>query len=114
MYENIMIKVPGDSTSPLFPAERQERIAAFVADRGKIRLDELASVFEVSQPTLRKDLAVLEQQGWVKRTHGGALSVRAPGERGLMTRFVHYVEAKRAIGRVCCDPSLGSSTSCFQ
>ena len=58
---------------PLFPAERQEKIAAFVASRGKIRLDELASVFEVSQPTLRKDLTVLEQQGLLKRTHGGAL-----------------------------------------
>lgn len=93
----------GDSTSPLFPAERQERIAAFVANRGKIRLDELASVFEVSQPTLRKDLTVLEQQGLLRRTHGGALSVRAPGERDLMTRFTQHVEAKRAIGRACCD-----------
>jgi len=33
----------------------------------------------VSQPTLRKDLTVLEQQGLLKRTHGGALSIRAPG-----------------------------------
>src|SRR5262245_60188456 len=77
-----------DSTPPVFAAERQEKIAAFVASRGKIRLDELASVFEVSQPTLRKDLTVLEQQGLLKRTHGGALSIRTPGERDLMTRFV--------------------------
>ena len=95
--------MPEDSTPPLFAAERQEKIAAFVASRGKIRLDELASVFEVSQPTLRKDLTVLEQQGLLKRTHGGALSIRAPGERDLMTRFAQNVEAKRAIGRACCD-----------
>jgi DeoR/GlpR family transcriptional regulator of sugar metabolism len=99
---NIMI-VPGDFTPPLFAAERQEKIAAFVANRGKIRLDELAALFDVSQPTLRKDLTVLEQQGLLKRTHGGALSIRAPGERDLMTRFVQNVEAKRAIGRACCD-----------
>jgi DeoR/GlpR family transcriptional regulator of sugar metabolism len=43
------------------------------------------------------------QQGLLKRTHGGALSIRAPGERDLMTRFVQNVEAKRAIGRACCD-----------
>ena len=36
---------------PLFAAERQEKIAAFVANRGKIRLDELAAVFDVSQPS---------------------------------------------------------------
>lgn len=95
--------MPGDFTPPLFPAERQEKIAAFVANRGKIRLNELAAVFDVSQPTLRKDLTVLEQQGLLKRTHGGALSIRAPGERDLMTRFVQNVEAKRAIGRACCD-----------
>jgi len=95
--------MPEDFTPPIFAAERQEKIAAFVASRGKIRLDELASVFEVSQPTLRKDLTVLEQQGLLKRTHGGALSIRAPGERDLMTRFVQNVEAKRAIGRACCD-----------
>jgi DeoR/GlpR family transcriptional regulator of sugar metabolism len=57
----------------------------------------------MSQPTLRKDLTTLEQQGLLKRTHGGAISVRAPGERDLMTRFVQHVEAKRAIGRTCCD-----------
>ena len=100
--QNIKI-MPEDFTPPIFAAERQEKIAAFVASRGKIRLDELAAVFEVSQPTLRKDLTVLEQQGLLKRTHGGALSIRAPGERDLMTRFGQNVEAKRAIGRACCD-----------
>ena len=89
--------MPEDFTPPIFAAERQEKIAAFVASRGKIRLDELAAVFEVSQPTLRKDLTVLEQQGLLKRTHGGALSTRAPGERDLMTRFGQNIEAKRAI-----------------
>src|ERR1700751_3094002 len=95
--------MPEDSTPPIFAAERQEKIAAFVATRGKIRLDELASVFEVSQPTLRKDLSILEQQGLVKRTHGGAMSTRAPAERDIMSRFVQNVDAKRMIGRACCD-----------
>ena len=95
--------MPKDFTSTVFAAERQEKIAALVASRGRIHLDELASVFEVSQPTLRKDLTILEQQGLLKRTHGGALSTRAPGERDLMSRFVQNVDAKRAIGRACCD-----------
>jgi DeoR/GlpR family transcriptional regulator of sugar metabolism len=98
-----MTKDKDPTPAPVFAAERQERIAALVTSRGRIHLDELASVFEVSQPTLRKDLTILERQGLLKRTHGGALSIRAPAERDLMTRFVQNVEAKRAIGRICCD-----------
>jgi DeoR/GlpR family transcriptional regulator of sugar metabolism len=95
--------MPKDSPPPFFAAERQEKIAALIATRGSVHLDELASVFEVSQPTLRKDLTILEKQGLVKRTHGGALSTRAPAERDIMSRFIQNVEAKRAIGRACCD-----------
>jgi DeoR/GlpR family transcriptional regulator of sugar metabolism len=39
----------------------------------------------------------------LKRTHGGALSTRAPAERDIMTRFVQNVEAKQAIGLASCD-----------
>ena len=88
---------------PIFALERQEKIASLVASRGKIHLAELTSMFEVSEPTLRKDLSVLEQQGLLKRTHGGAVSCRAPAERDVISRFVENVEAKRAIGRRCCD-----------
>src|SRR6202790_3803898 len=98
-----MTKDKDPTPAPVFAAERKERVAALVTSRGRIHLDELASVFEVSQPTLRKDLTILERQGLLKRTHGGALSIRAPAERDLKTRFVQNVEAKRAIGRICCD-----------
>src|SRR5260370_13549417 len=84
-----------EATPPFFAAERQEKIAALIATRGRIHLDELASVFEGSQPTLRKDLSILQQQGLVKRTHGRAISTRAPAQRDLMSRFVQNAEAKR-------------------
>jgi DeoR/GlpR family transcriptional regulator of sugar metabolism len=60
-------------------------------------------MFDVSEPTLRKDLTVLEQQGLLKRTHGGAVTCCAPAERDIISRFVENVEAKRAIGRLCCN-----------
>ena len=88
---------------PKFAAVRHERIAALVANRGSIHLDELAAAFDVSHPTMRKDLTFLEQQGLLKRTHGGAVSIRAPGERDLMMRSVQNIEAKRAVGLACCD-----------
>jgi DeoR/GlpR family transcriptional regulator of sugar metabolism len=90
-------------TPPIFAVERQEKIASVVASRGKIHLAELTSMFDVSEATLRKDLSVLEQQGLLKRTHGGAVTCRAPAERDVVSRFIENVEAKQAIGRRCCD-----------
>jgi DeoR/GlpR family transcriptional regulator of sugar metabolism len=90
-------------TPPIFAVERQEKIASLVASRGKVHLAELTSMFDVSEPTLRKDLTLLEQQGLLKRTHGGAVTCRAPAERDVISRFVENAEAKRAIGRLCCD-----------
>ena len=48
---------------PKFAAVRHEGIAALVANRGSIHLDELAAVFDVSHPTMRKDLTFLDRQG---------------------------------------------------
>jgi DeoR/GlpR family transcriptional regulator of sugar metabolism len=90
-------------TPPIFAVERQEKIASLVASRGKIHIAELTAMFHVSEPTLRKDLTLLEQQGLLKRTHGGALTCRAPAEPDVISRFVENVEAKRVIGRLCCD-----------
>lgn len=60
---------PGD----VFARERKDDIARLVSDQGRVRVRELAVRFGVSEVTIRKDLAVLEHEGRVSRTHGGAL-----------------------------------------
>ena len=60
---------PGD----VFARERQDDIARLVAEHGRVRVSELAARFGVSTVTIRKDLASLELDGRVLRTHGGAL-----------------------------------------
>jgi DeoR/GlpR family transcriptional regulator of sugar metabolism len=86
---------------PTFPDERQGRIAQMVATQGKIRVSQLTERFGVSEPTVRKDLAVLEQKGLLKRTHGGAISVRPPAEQEVASRRARHLEAKMAISRAC-------------
>ena len=41
-------------------------------NEGNVKVEELAVLFEVSQVTVRKDLAELEEQGMLQRTYGGA------------------------------------------
>lgn len=57
-------------------AERYEKIVQLVNERGSIRVTELSELFGVTEETIRRDLASLEQAGRIKRSHGGAVSVR--------------------------------------
>jgi DeoR/GlpR family transcriptional regulator of sugar metabolism len=82
-----------------FPDERQAYVAHMVANQGKVRVSQLTAHFGISEPTVRKDLSVLEQKGLLKRTHGGAVSVRPPMEQEVASRQARNWEAKVAIAR---------------
>jgi DeoR/GlpR family transcriptional regulator of sugar metabolism len=88
-------------TGSAFPDERQAYIAQLVASQGKVRVSQLTERFGISEPTVRKDLAVLEQKGLLRRTHGGAVSVRPPMEQEVASRQAQHWEAKAAIARAC-------------
>ena len=60
----------------IIPAERQHQILELVDDQGVIRVNELSERFAVSVMTIRRDLMVLEEQGLLSRSHGGAVSRR--------------------------------------
>jgi DeoR family fructose operon transcriptional repressor len=90
-----------DRRDPAFADERQARIAELVAVRGRARIGELAAAFGVTEPTIRKDLSVLQEQGLLKRTHGGALAVQANVDRELAGRESTNRAAKDAIARAC-------------
>ena len=56
--------------------ERRRAILDVLTRQGRVLVTELASQFETSQVTIRKDLEILHSQGLVHRTHGGALPAR--------------------------------------
>jgi DeoR/GlpR family transcriptional regulator of sugar metabolism len=82
-----------------FPDERQTYIAQMVASQGKVRVSYLSEHFGITEPTVRKDLSILEQKGLLKRTHGGAVSLRPPIEQEVTGRQARNWEAKVAISR---------------
>jgi DeoR family L-fucose operon activator len=57
-------------------AERYEKIVQLVNDRGSIRVTELSELCEVTEETIRRDLDRLESAGRLRRSHGGAVSVK--------------------------------------
>jgi DeoR/GlpR family transcriptional regulator of sugar metabolism len=59
--------------------ERRDAIARIIEERGRASVLELSELFSVSGATLRKDLAGLEEEGRLVRTHGGALASRPGG-----------------------------------
>ncbi len=54
--------------------QRKEKILELLAETGKVRVSALASLFQVSEVTIRIDLADLESRGLLSRIHGGAVS----------------------------------------
>jgi DeoR/GlpR family transcriptional regulator of sugar metabolism len=57
--------------------DRIQQILQMLEHKGEIHLQQLKTLFpEVSLMTLRRDLITLEQQGYLIRTHGGAVSIK--------------------------------------
>ena len=55
------------------PADRQTRIRRIIEEKGVVKVVELSRQFNVTELTIRRDLDVLESQGVLDRTHGGAI-----------------------------------------
>lgn len=85
-------------------AERYEKIVQLVNDRGSIRVTELSEICGVTEETIRRDLDRLERDGRLRRSHGGAVSVKdQPGavrsqpEIPFSEREIMHSEEKRRI-----------------
>jgi DeoR family fructose operon transcriptional repressor len=85
--------------SVLYPEERQQAIAELVGARGRLAVTALAEQFRVTTETVRRDLAVLERAGTLRRVHGGAVPAGALTlvEPGLAERHRSRSAQKQAI-----------------
>jgi DeoR/GlpR family transcriptional regulator of sugar metabolism len=81
--------------------QRQAHILDRLRAEGAVRVTELMRTLDVSDMTVRRDLEVLEAQGYLLRVHGGAtlLSRSAVHEPGFATKRALEREAKVAIAR---------------
>lgn len=58
----------------MFAEERREVIIKKIKNDGRVFVKDLAEEFNTSIDTIRRDLKLLEDQGHLKRTHGGAIT----------------------------------------
>lgn len=73
----------------MIPQARREAIVASLRHRAFVPISELAARHNVSEMTIRRDLAILETQGLVSQVTGGArLRESAPEELSLENRTI--------------------------
>ncbi|MCS3917407.1 DeoR family fructose operon transcriptional repressor [Caldanaerobacter subterraneus subsp. tengcongensis MB4] len=85
----------------MFGEERRLKIAEIISKDKSISVSELSKLFNVSESTIRRDLHVLEEKGFIQRTHGGAiLKTGTHYEPAFFEKEEVELEAKRKIGRI--------------
>ena len=67
---------------PVLAPQRRERIRTLIRE-GVARVEDLRKSLKVSVATIRRDLEVLEEQGKVRRVHGGAVSTESRLEESV-------------------------------
>lgn len=60
----------------VFPKQRRDKILAILESAGFATVDDLASKFDVSADSIRRDLKILADSGLCHREYGGAFRVR--------------------------------------
>lgn len=76
------------------PEVRLDEVKDLIAEQGAVRIDELATVFGVSEMTIRRDLDELETLGMARRVRGGAVAL---GPEPFAQRHPHNARAKAKI-----------------
>lgn len=90
---------PAEATTPLM-LDRRARIAALVRQRGSVRVQDLAELFQVSPVTIRSDLVQLEKEGALVRDRGGAIAAGQPSALvAFEQRATIRQQVKERIGR---------------
>jgi DeoR/GlpR family transcriptional regulator of sugar metabolism len=85
----------------LLREERQSRILQEVQAHRQATAVELSQIFGVSEITIRRDLREMADEGLVRRTHGGAVTVQSSqSEPPVLQRMTYNQEYKKNIGRV--------------
>ncbi len=100
--------------------KREQRIIGLLEHRGEISVNELSAILDVSVSTLRKQLAVMQENGLVIRTYGGVMAVNRVPDETFESKLHKNIAEKRRIAekaRALCKPgssiALGSGTTVF-
>jgi len=81
--------------------QRQKMILELVQQRGKVEVNDLAAELEVTDVTIRRDLARMSREKLIKKTYGGAVLNSTP-ELTISVRYrqIRNITAKKMIGKL--------------
>lgn len=95
------------TSGEVFSRKRTDRLARILdvlSDDETVTVPQLASAMGVSAATIRRDLVILDTQGLVRRSHGGAsMHTAHSSERPVRYRDGHHRDAKQRIGAACAE-----------
>lgn len=103
--------------------DRRKQVVQLLEQQGFMQLSELARQFGVSESTLRRDLELLDEQGLIQRTRGGAVYVRDSSQHPLAftdresTAQAEKAQIARAVAKLVPPEQtliLNGGTTCFQ
>jgi len=75
--------------------ERKQKILELLTREGRVKVSELSRLFNISEVTVRMDLADLEKKGLLSRVHGGAVSSYRPYYNMSMSQRSSANEAEK-------------------
>lgn len=83
----------------MLSVDRRNRILERVAEEQTLPIGQLARELDVSEMTIRRDIAVLEREGFLRRTYGGATAhLTRALDLTFNSRSLENAAAKRLIG----------------
>jgi len=94
------------------PGRQQVRFTAILTalqKSGSVSVEALGKELQVSHVTVRRDLDMLETQGLLRRTHGGAVSIEPlfyepfRNDRSFQAQVGKFADEKRRIGRAAAE-----------
>jgi DeoR family transcriptional regulator of aga operon len=100
-----------DQKRPVVPAERRRMILDLLRERGSISVAAVEERFDVSPMTARRDLALLAEGGYARRTHGGAMLPELAGhEDSFQSRVEQDTEVKSQLARAVAETLTPNET----
>ena len=107
----------------MFAAQRLSKIREILLEYKHVDVATLSSILSVSEATTRRDLEKLEEEGFLKKTHGGAVVNEEAIVPEVQLSYLEepFLEEKRQIGIIAAQMInnhdlifLGSGNTCLQ
>jgi DeoR/GlpR family transcriptional regulator of sugar metabolism len=86
----------GGGPTVLGARERREQIARLVAEQERVSVADLTGRFLVTDASIRRDLVILEDEGRLRRVHGGAVGGAATRPFGIYAAKARDCRAEKA------------------